>query len=386
MDASAARAAALRPWMSLLDRLERCSLSAAQDATPPVVRARRVLMALSVGAEAPVPALVRASDRQFDAGGRLRDARPAHTLREIWCDRDAVLRLGVWGALERVSYHDARTHDAQSGFDRLMAAVSRRRSSAPPGLRPSLAHGGAPGGFAGSQDAAAFFNLRLRPTLANLARLYDRRGAEFRRWLLTDYVPGRSNVDAWSRAWTVAVLGTYLDWLQGCSGGSLALAADRVWCLRPRRFRPPARVLQPHDGAPAGVPRPAVLPTDAHRLHFDLHLPVVLAQLIDHDAGRWAALGAGCTRFAVPLSMKTLDQADSRHWDADLGEYRNFTVYRGLTVSQIYMAVLVDWLLSLPPLAPGARAADELSAVDAACLPVRPGGRWGRASQAARHG
>lgn len=298
-----------------------------------------------------MPASVCACERLFDASGKLRDVRPAHVLREMWSDRDAVLRLGVCGALRQLALDEQGGLADACAFDRLMAAVSGPGRALPAGLRPSCERGGSGGGFACSEDAAVFFTGRLRKTLNNLARLYDGRGAQFGRWLLPDYVPGESPVEPWSQAWTVAVVATYLDGLNGASGGSVAVAAELIWSEQPKRFRPPARVVQQAEGAAAGEPKPAALPTDADRMHFDLLTEVVLAQLIDYDAGRWPLLHAGVTRFAVALSMKALDQADSRRWDAALGEYRNFTLYRGLTIVQLYMAAVIDRLRVLLPLA-----------------------------------
>jgi hypothetical protein len=361
MDELEARATAVGPWMSLLDALEthcRQTQTAAgeeQALATSKARARRVLAALAAASDPPVPATVCAAERLFDPSGKLRDVRPAHSLREMWSDRDAVLRLGVWGALERAARDQPQ--QPQGAFDRLMAAISQPGGSAPTGLQPSRERGAAAGGFAHSADAALFFNGRLRKTLHNLARLYDARGATFARWLLPDYRPGKSALEPWSQAWTAAVVATYVDWLNRASGGSVATAAGLMWHDQPKRFRPAARVVQQSEDAAAGEPKPAVLPTDADRMHFELLTQIVLAQLIDYDAGRWAELRAGASRFAVALSMKALDQSDSRRWDGTLGEYRNFTAYRGLTVVQIYMAAVIDRLHALLPLPPQAQAA-----------------------------
>jgi hypothetical protein len=349
------RARALRPWLSWLTACEEQHRAQSAGAVPmpePLLRAQRVLSALARGGDdAPVPARIAASERSFDSAGKVRDLRPARALREMWSDRDAVLRLGIWAALDDLSRRDGALAPDGCGFDHLMAAISRQPGAVPPALQPSCRHGGAARGFAHSSAAAEFFNGRLKTTLGNLAALYDVRGADFARWLaLPAYVPGLTAIEPWAQAWSVAVVATYVDWLNRAAGGSLRGALALIWRRQPKRFRPPARVLRPAAGAAPGTPKPAVLPTEDDRMHFELWLPVVLAQVLDHDPERWAAMQAGAHRFAVPLSMKTLDQADSRRRDATLADYRNVTLYRGLTIVQIYMAAAIDRLLP-PPLA-----------------------------------
>jgi hypothetical protein len=138
-----------------------------------------------------------------------------------------------------------------------------------------------------------------------------------------------------------------MDWLHRSSGGSLAAALDLLWDDQPKRFRPPARVLRPAAGAGPEAPKPAVLPTGDDGMHFELQLPVVLAQLLDHQPGRWEALRSSAQRFAVALCMKTLDQADTKRRDATRDELRNVTRYRGLTIVQVYMAVATAHLADL---------------------------------------
>jgi hypothetical protein len=362
---------AMQPWMKLLAacEAEHADPAAPGNARPRALlaRARRVLTGLASGREAPVPAWVEAAETVLDAEGRVRDLRPARTLREMACDRDAVLRLGIWGALDAL----ARTPAAQDAaaapndhfrpfhdfdaFDHLIVHLSRGPEALPPGLRPSRRHGRSAGGFAASPDAAEFFNHRLRKTLANLAALYDARGADFARWLrLPDYTPDPTPEcrESWSQAWTVVAVATYLDWLKRTSGGSLARALALVWAEQPKRFRPPPPLVRQPDAAAPGAPRPAVLPTDDDRMHFELLTGIVLAQLMEYDAQRWQALQQGDRSFAVALSMKGLDQADSRLHDRHLQAQRNHTFYRGLTILQIYMAAGVERLQALPATSP----------------------------------
>jgi hypothetical protein len=342
------RARALRPWLALLQACEQHFQAMHGDAAErpePLLRAQRVLTALAQGDDVPVPAWIPATEHVFDDEGKVRDVRPARALREMWSDRDAVLRLGVWGALDSVLRDERGAAADGCSFDRLMAAISRQAEGTAPALRPSCLRGGDAGGFAHSAGAAAFFNRRLRKTLGNLAALYDGRGADFGHWLqLPEYTGGAASVEPWAQAWSVAVVATYVDWLNRASRGSLGTALDLVWGEQPKRFRPPGRVVRPPADAAPGAPKPAVLPTEDDRMHFELRLPVVLAQVLDHDAGRWTTLRADAQRFAVALSMKTLDQADTRRRDSALADYRNFTLYRGLTIVQIYMAAAIDRL------------------------------------------
>lgn len=351
----------LAPWMNMLVDCEtihgsRAAAHSGRDAEPtPLARARRVLTGLHAGVEAPVPAWIGASERLFDSAGRVRDARPAQALRQMWLDRDALLRLGIWGGLRRLAQRCGAGRQGPAAFDALMASISASPSGLPHGLCPSQQHGGgepratAGRGFAASPAAAEFFNHRLRNSLRNLAGLYDGRGAGFQRWLLPDYEPGVTPLQPWSDAWTVAVVATYVDWLNRASGGSLVDAMDLCWHANPKRFRPARPVIDPGSASAAGVPRPAALPTDADHIHFDLVTQLVLAQVLDYDAGRWSARRTGQVWFGVPLSIKSLGQFDQRRKDPHLGECRNFTRYRGLTVEQIYMAVVIDRLDALEP-------------------------------------
>lgn len=345
------RTSALQPWLALLDTClqhQQAAAAANPAALSALGRAQRVLQAMALDDEAPVPAWVQATEHAFDPDGSVRDLRPARLLREMRSDRDAVLQLGIWGALHAL-LRDTGSAPGSAGFAALMAAVSRHPDAAAPSLQPGTGRAG----FAGSGAAAEFFNARLKRTLANLAALYDGQGADFARWLqLPDYAPAdATNLRRWAQAWTVAAVATYVDWLNRASGGSLAAALHLIWGDQPKRFRPAARVVQAATGGDPAQPRPAVLPTDHKRMHFELLLPVVLAQLLDNQSGRWVAWRAGARRFVVALSMKALDQADTRRRDAALDDYRHFTTYRGLTILQIYMAAATDRLCRLQPLA-----------------------------------
>jgi hypothetical protein len=366
MSAQDVHALAMQPWTKLLSA---CEATHRDEAAPGesrrralLARARRVLTGLATGREAPVPAWVEATETVLDAEGRVRDLRPARTLREMACDRDAVLRLGIWGTLDALARDSAApgTDPApRDPFDSLIIVLSRGPDALPPGLRPSRHHGRSVGGFAASPHAAEFFNHRLRKTLANLSALYDGNdgtpGADFARWLrLPEYTPDATPecCEAWSQAWTVVAVATYLDWLKRTSGGSLARAVALVWAEQPKRFRPPPPLVRQPDEAAPGAPRPAVLPTDDDRMHFELLTGIVLAQLLEYDEQRWPALRQGDRRFAVALSMKGLDQTDSRLHDARLQAQRNHTFYRGLTILQIYMAAGVERLQALPAPSP----------------------------------
>lgn len=331
---------ALHPWLQWLQRGQQSPPGA--EAAALLTRAEQVLARLALG-EVAVPAWIAADEQVLDSEGRLRDRRPARAVREMREDREAVLRLGIWGALGHL-----RAEGIEPGFDGLMARISEGPFDPPP-LQPGHTAGAAELlAFAHSAEAARFFNGRLKPLLANLARLYDPAGARFARWLdLPEYTPGASDIARWAQAWTVAAVATYLDWLRRASGDSMEAALQRVWAGGGTRFRAPRALLQrePDD---AGT-RPAALPTDDDRLHFELLLPLVLAQVIEHDPGRWQQLREGARRFVVALSMKTLDQADSRRHDPAHAGYRHVTVYRGLTILQIYMAAAIDGLCQLQP-------------------------------------
>lgn len=331
---------ALRPWLQWLQRGLQSPPGAQAAAT--LTRAEQVLARLALG-EVAVPAWIQAHEQVLDKDGRLRDRRPAREVREMREDREAVLRLGIWGVLQRL-----RAQGIEPSFDGLMARISEGPFDPPPlrpGHRPNAA---ALLAFAHSAEAARFFNCRLKPLLANLARLYDPAGAHFARWLaLPDYEPATSDISAWAQAWTVAAVATYLDWLRRASGDSIETALQLVWSSDGTRFRAPRALVQRQaEGADT---RPAALPTDDDRLHFELLLPLVLAQVIEHDPDRWQQQREGAHRFTVALSMKTLDQADSRRLDPAHDGYRNVTVYRGLTILQIYMAAAIDSLCQLQP-------------------------------------
>lgn len=331
---------ALRPWLGML---ERCTKGASKSDAM-LTRAARVLNALAGdGPLVPIPASIAAAEHRFDAGGQVRDLRPARELREIREDRDAVLGLGLSARLEHFTANSADA--GGDAFDRLMAQVSRHDI---PGLMASRRRGAWNGAFAQSDAAKLFFNGRLKASLSNLARLYDERGSDFARWLrLPAYDARTASFDSWMQAWTVAVVATYVDWLHSASQGDMRVAIELAMLQRPKRFRTPARVL--HSPRPAGADpaRPAVLPTDDDRMHFELLLGVVLAQVLDYDEVRWEILAQGARSFAVELSMKSLDQADTRRWDGDLRESRNFTRYRGLAIGQIYAAAAIEMLQRL---------------------------------------
>lgn len=358
------RKQSLKPWQVWLEDAQAWSSGDAaplldeEDGHTTLGRAKRVLDGLATGTEAPIPAWIGAQERLFDHTGKVRDVKPAYALRQMWLDRQAALRAGLWGALRDWSrVRVTTTTQAAPDFATLMADISRSQDHPALGLRPSEVYGrdtgdkAGPGkragGFAGTTVAANFFNARLRKTLCNLARLYDGSGAAFSDWVLPDYEPGVSVVHPWSQAWSVATVATFVDWLHRSSRGSMDEALKRVWCESLQRFRPPSAVLDPGPGADPQAPRPAALPTDTDQLHFSLVTRIVPAQVLEYNATRWQALQQGSQTFHIELSPKGLGQSEQWRKDRQMDLYHHVTRYRGLTVGQVYMAMTIDRLHSM---------------------------------------
>ncbi len=244
-----------------------------------------------------------------------RDTPPRDALRWAKQSRDAVLRLGVWSVLG-----DAQARALPSCVA-LVAARCGAAASVPPGIAPTPA-------WAETADAQAFFGGHLRSVIAEVAEACNGQGAAFATWL--DAAPMNRTVASaqrWSGLWSDLVCAVYADWLDRRGAGSIAAARASLWQANggrmPVRFRP--------------GPGRAAIPTKGHRIHVDLWLQAVLAQVLAHDPARWHEAPLDGRWHAVRLAIHDLGARDVG--DAADGPR---TLHRGLSIEMLYAAIFIE--------------------------------------------
>ena len=343
---SAAEAQALREWTARIDRVEaELRRGTSRAIGPPdapqaevarraVERARGVLAALArreeaIKAELPGTratahgatsleqwahaAAVAQDSKRSAVAMALRDVPPTDALRAAKRSRDAVLRIGVWSALG-----DAAA--AWSSIDALMAAQTSAHAAVPPGIAPAP-------GWADSEDAQAFFGDHLRQVIAKLAAARDVLGGALAE-ALGDSPMNRTvgTAQRWSVHWSDVACAVYADWLDRRGSGSIEAARRSLWETNghdsPVRFRP--------------GPGLAAIPTKGHRIHVDLWLDLVLAQVLAYDAERWNQRPVDARWHAVRLAIHDLAARDVG--DAADGPH---TLHRGLAIEMLYAAIFV---------------------------------------------
>jgi hypothetical protein len=366
---------ALRPWRERLARLDRrieteppwvaeaSALAALRERAASVLQALHDAAGKSLRAPRGEPAPGRAwlegsvgALVEHDEEGEFAPRKPLATIAQMWRDREALLRLGLWALLDQAFERDAAAGHDGAPFDGLMRRIAGdpATNAAPPVLLPDLPALGMdtqPESPDGAHFFASFFDQRLRPALRNLAEAHPRAG--FERWLLPDFDPRVGDARRWGRSWTVAAAACYADWLRGASrDGSVGAMMALIWSDPRVHFKPPWLVVHPRAGAAAGAGTPAVLPTARSPLRVQLRLGLVLAQLLDHQPRRWHEAEAGRREFAVQVVMRRLHQSTTRWWDAAEQRHHNAARYRGWTVEQLYQVACIEWLE--PQLATGA--------------------------------
>ncbi len=222
--------------------------------------------------------------------------------------RKALLNLALWDALRGLQTPGA----AVSPLSRLHACLSEPAAPAP-GLSPALAY---------AQTAAAreFFEQSVRRVLQALATRCGSDGDGYARLAPTQpFDAGLPSLVAWSQAWSAAVAGVYLDYLQRHAGGDVQRALCELWAgqLDAVRFR-----------AGAGL---TALPAHAGSLHLDLWTCAVKAQTLAFDAARWPQCAAGTSWHGVRIDMHELGQGANNSSS-------------GLGIETLYRVVFVDRL------------------------------------------
>lgn len=352
MDNAITRAAlAVREWRDRLDRAETELESgasmprdgvAARRMRHAIERARSVLAGLARGEE-----VIRAelSGTRVDGTGQAlerwahgespgtarrgrprraewRDVAPTQALIDARLARDAVLRLGVWSVLGD-ALAAARLKGRTVQVTGLIDSHSGNAEAVPPGIAPTLA-------YAGSSDAQGFFNTHLRGVLDRIAL---RRGPD---GVAAPRLPAMDRTAAlaqrWSQAWSNAACVVYADWLQRRGDGTLEGARLSLWQFNDRET--PVR-FRPADGL-------TVIPTKGFRLHVDLWLQPVLAQVLAFDAARWDSEPVDGRWHPVRLAIHDLAARDV----GDSAEGSR-TLFRGLSVEMLYQAVFIDRVASL---------------------------------------
>lgn len=343
---SAAEAEALRGWTARIDGVEAELRGGTSRAIGPpdapqhaaaraaVERARGVLAALArreeaikaefPGARAAAHRVTSLEQWTHAAAGAqdakrstvamaLRDVPPSDALRAARRSRDAVLRIGVWSVLG-----DAAA--AWPTIGALIKAQTSAHAAVPPGIAPTP-------GWADSEDAQAFFGGHLPQVVDALATVCDALSVSLAE-ALGESPMNRTvgTAQRWSVHWSDVACAVYADWLDRRGGGSFEAARRSLWETdghdSPVRFRP--------------GPGLAAIPTKGHRIHVDLWLDLVLAQVLAHDAERWNQRPVDGRWHAVRLSIHDLAARDVG--DAADGPH---TLHRGLGIEMLYAAIFV---------------------------------------------
>jgi hypothetical protein len=166
----------------------------------------------------------------------------------------------------------------------------------------------------------------VRRVLQTLAARCGSDGAAYARLAPTQpFDAGLPSLVAWSQAWSAAVAGVYLDYLQRHSGDDVQRALVDLWAgqLDAVRFR-----------AGAGL---TALPAHAGSLHLDLWTCAVKAQALAFDAARWPQHAAGTCWHGVRIDMHELGHSVNNSSRAAAAS--------GLGIETLYRVVFVDHLL-----------------------------------------
>lgn len=333
MDQVDAVAQEVAPWLGAVARLERwfAERAVAPGGVAVTPRHRQIpdrlrasLQVLGRRGEA-IPAQAKRQDRGPDKGPPRPEQiwneapRNGPSANELRMQRDTVLRLALWQLLIELRDQAQVERWSESPFVELQRRIAHGADKLPPGVAPSLS-------YASSPHAMAFFNDKLRSSLRELARRYAGAHAGFA--ALAELGPFEDSgvaVQLWSGAWTAAVAGVYLDYLQCHSNGDLNRALDALWGLGADtvRFRAPSELM--------------VLPSRERSMHLDLWTDLVLAQVLSHHASRWERTAAGDRWHRVRIAMHDLG---TRAYRTPSGAgVRTFV--RGLGVEMIYQAVFI---------------------------------------------
>lgn len=239
-------------------------------------------------------------------------AKDAEMARQL---RDSVLRLGVWDALGRW-HRAALAADHDATLLGLIRAIGRCRGDA-------LIE--AAGNFIESGRADAFFDERLAPAVRLLATLFDDHGTRLHAALDEASRAPRAQVQRsalWSRLWTRTACITYADYLYRLQRRDPRIDGVRhaLWPRATMQIRPPTGEV--------------VLPTDDKHLQLVLAVPMISAQLLQHDPVRWRR---GDRRYALKFSFRELQGGDAG--DDVRGR---IPFHTGITVGMLYQAVFIE--------------------------------------------
>jgi hypothetical protein len=325
----AAAQAAIAPWQAALADLahwftgQRETIwpaDAAAQADQRVESLRTTFERLARGEDAvasrTTAAIAAASAPRIDAllAGR-RASRPQATV--LWQRRQkGVFDLALWSVLQRVAAASPPGRPARlAGLHRAMADAP----SPAPGISPTFE-------FAQTPSARAFFEQSLRRVLEVLA---DKTGSDGDIYLrirpAQPFDAGLPSIVAFSRAWSAAVAGVYLDCLMRHCGGDARLAARDLWAgrLDAVRFRT--------------APGLTALPTHAGAMHLDLWTCIVKAQALAFDAARWQRHAEGAGWHGVRIDMHA--------FCGDTRRRASVTAPSG-SIETLYRSVFIDRVLS----------------------------------------
>lgn len=343
MEPSDAVAAIMAPWLTAVDQLEQAYATpdAAENADlalrlrQPIARLRTLLQALARGEEA-IPPEVAASpfDTHADPAkhidqllrhprlpAKARGTRrlSAAALRQ---QRELLLHLSLWRLLSELQEQAMQQGWTEPPFAELQRRLAATATAVPPGISPTLQ-------YAASAAASSLFNAVLPAVLRALAQRYPKALGFSALAELAPFDASAVGAARHGSAWTAAAAGVYLDWLDRRSAGNVANAVRQLWAPATSsvRFRAPSDL--------------KALPSRERAIHLDLWTGLVHAQLLAHDAKRFAAAAAGQVWHRVPVDMHDLGGGPRPGKPGKPGEMA-LSLVRGLGVEMIYEVAFID--------------------------------------------
>lgn len=253
--------------------------------------------------------------------------RKPNAATELQWKRNAALVVTIAHELMRLPALETLVSPNVPWTDQLGAVLVATALDSSTGVWPG--NGGKPP-FAGDGRAEKFFHLWLRKGLearetsqpALLAHIADR-----------PYGP--ESIQCWAQAWTADCLLTFLHWATSCHCASAEAFVQHL----ARNARP---YLTGHSGfSPDTGPLPTKgrLPPEKGkmageplRLHLELRVSTLVAQIIDGNEARLGAAADAPTTVAI--SMKALDER----------RRGSNTFWCGREVRQLYLALLAETL------------------------------------------
>lgn len=247
-----------------------------------------------------------------------------HLVNEARRDRNAILQMMVAGTLSDLSEQVPSPEKQRHLFKTLIREFGRDRNPVPPGLMPDRQHGNqnGQGGYAGSSQAKAFFENRLRKTLGKIDDVYE---SALSTLPPPDYDPTDvTSVAAWGLAWTQATAAVATDWLseKGALTRQGVLHAMQAGGIS--QFRP-------NNTAGGGT-----LPTSDKTLRGELWARPLLCQVLRHNPQLEATMDDS-SYGVVYFWLKDLT-VESSYWT---------TYPTGRSTAHLYLTVWLERVTSL---------------------------------------